>query len=64
VAGRLIPSAPKQGTRKGLEAESQEANATPLAGPHAKKSLTDPDATLGAGALPDPDAESVDPGTG
>lgn len=38
--------------------------AMPPAGPHAKPELTNPDATPGAGSLPDPDAKDVDGGAG
>lgn len=43
----------------------EEGDAEALAGPHAKPSLTNPDATPGAGALPaDTSADEVDPGAG
>ena len=35
-----------------------------LAGPHAKESLTDYEATAGSGALPDDKQGGIDPGTG
>ncbi|MBX9456283.1 MAG: hypothetical protein KL863_09820 [Rhizobium sp.] len=37
-------------------------DATPPAGPHAKKSLTDTEKTPGTGSLPDPDQPEADVG--
>ena len=39
-------------------------NKMPPAGPHADQRLTDDSKTPGAGALPDDDVESIDPGAG
>jgi len=36
----------------------------PAAGPHEKPELTDPERTPGTGALPDPDSDRVETGTG
>lgn len=44
---------------------SGNKNATPSAGPHARPDLTNPDATPGAGSLPDDKAGGdTDAGTG
>ncbi|MCQ8783806.1 hypothetical protein [Mangrovibrevibacter kandeliae] len=42
----------------------QTRTKAPPAGPHAKPELTNPDATPGAGTLPDPDERSTDGGAG
>jgi hypothetical protein len=49
---------------EGLDAKPTEGLKPPVAGPHAKKGLTDESKTPGAGALPDRDDESVMPGAG
>jgi hypothetical protein len=44
--------------------EPRGTNKSPAAGPHAEQRLTDNSKTPGAGALPDPEDESVSPGAG
>ena len=39
--------------------KDETASPLPAAGPHAKRELTNPDATPGAGALPDPDENEI-----
>lgn len=50
--------------RKRRRTAEDDEHRPPLPGPHAKESLTDPDATPGTGALPDPYAPEIDPGAG
>ncbi|RTL66190.1 MAG: hypothetical protein EKK41_19120 [Hyphomicrobiales bacterium] len=44
----------KRDTEQPAQPKEGGDHRTPLPGPHAKESLTDPDATPGAGTLPDP----------
>ncbi len=46
------------------EREKREAGGTPPAGPHADPRLTNPDATPGAGTLPEPGGGEADPAAG
>lgn len=47
------------------EPRQDEPEKRPSAGPHARKELTNPDATPGTGSLPDEDAnDDMDAGTG
>lgn len=43
----------KRADPQGQGAKTEKGGPPPAAGPHAKPSLTNPDATPGAGALPD-----------
>jgi hypothetical protein len=49
---------------EGVDQDRSPETSTPAAGPHAQPGLTDDSKTPGAGALPDADEKSVDPGAG
>ena len=56
AAKKPDPAAPAQKPAKGQESgKDQPAADLPAAGPHADPDLTNPDATPGAGTLPDAD---------
>lgn len=48
----------QQDEKRQQEGGRQKDGAMPAAGPHDKPSLTNPDATPGAGTLPDPGAKN------
>jgi len=53
-----------EAVRKPMSGPSLQSEDHGLAGPHAKESLTDHEATPGSGALPDDKQGGIDPGTG